>query len=292
MCGFRGLMILGLVLCGLTAAPALAREVQVNLGARSYLIDLPAHPSGAMIVGLHAAASSPVDFRDTTGMSARALPKGYAVVYPRGTGNEDHLSWNGLYCCGSAQANRVDDMRFLDLVIADAVARFGLDPGRVYLTGMSNGAVLAETYAVLRPGRVKAVGAVAGTMDVARTRVTPVPLLHIHGKVDTIVPYGDKGSQYGLKHIRTPFTPVSDEIAAFVAAFGPLTLTTRALNRVVDGTYVTEDDYKNAAGRTEIRLMTVTHGQHVWPGRRRNGIGNTRDISATDEVLRFFAEHP
>lgn len=283
------LCVLALILAG---GQAVADPQTVVLGTRSYLIDLANHPTGAMIVALHAAASTPTELRQKTGLSSRALPKGYAVIYPQGTGSEKHLSWNGFYCCGEAQIERVDDMRFLDLVIADAVARFGLNPAKVYMTGMSNGSVMAETFAARRLGHVKAVAGVSGTIDLARTPATAVPLLHIHGVEDTIVPYGDEGPGFGTKHLRTPFTPVPVEIAAFVAAFGPLQQSSRKIDRVADGTSVIEDNYTNAAGLTEVRLLTVVGGQHVWPEHGRFGPGNTQDISATAEVLRFFAEHP
>lgn len=283
------LCILALLWAG---GQAVADVQTVVLGTRSYLIDLPAHPTGAMIVGLHAAASTPVEFRDKTGLSAQALPRGYAVIYPQGTGPQQHLSWNGFYCCGFAQISKVDDMGFLDMVIADAASRFGLDPGKVYLTGMSNGSVMAETYAARRSGHVKAVAGVAGTIDLSKTRAAAVPLLHIHGLADTMVPYGSDGPEYGTKHLRSPFTPVPVEIAAFLSAFGPLQRSSRGIDPVTDGTSVVEDDYIDAAGRTEVRLITVIGGQHVWPTPGRMGPGNTQDISATTEVLSFFDAHP
>lgn len=267
----------------------LAKEVYISLGARFYLIDLPVHPTGAVIVALHAAARSPEDMRTTSGLSPRALAQGYAVIYPQATGGPDHAAWNGFYCCGRAQMTQVNDMGFLDKVIADAVARFRLDPARVYLTGMSNGAVMAETYAIRRAHRVKAVAGVAGTVDLARSPAKAVPLLHIHGTKDKMVPYS---TGIGTKHLASAFTPVSVEIAAFVAAFGGLQKSTRRIDRAHDGTSVQEDDYTDAAGQTQVRLLTVLGGQHVWPEPGRMGQGNTQDISATDEILRFFAQHP
>jgi polyhydroxybutyrate depolymerase len=282
----RLLFSLALILC---ASLCFATDVPIGNSGRHYLIDLPAHPNGAMIVALHAAARSPEDMRKTTGLSPRALAQGYAVIYPQATGGEDHASWNGFYCCGAAQSNQVDDMGFLDKVIADASVRFHLDPSRVYLTGMSNGAVMAETYAVRRARHVKAVAGVAGTVDLVRSPAARVALLHIHGTEDKMVPFA-KG--YGTKHRGFTFTPVAVEIAAFVAAFGGLHLETRRLGKGQGGIYVVEDDYNDAAGQTQVRLLTVVGGQHVWPEPGRMGKGNTQDISATDEVLRFFAQHP
>lgn len=37
-------------------------------------------------------------------------------------------------------------------VAADAAARFGLNGDKLFVTGMSNGSIMAETYAALRPG--------------------------------------------------------------------------------------------------------------------------------------------
>ncbi|MDT8856382.1 PHB depolymerase family esterase [Paracoccaceae bacterium Fryx2] len=276
-----------LVLCFL-ALPSVAEQQKILLGNRSYLIDLSARPNGSVILALHNAAGNPEEFRQKIRLSGPALAKGYAVIYPEGLGS----SWNGLYCCGYAQEKKISDIRFLDLVIADAAKRFGLYSNRVYLTGMGNGSVMAETYAARRAGTVKAVAGVAGTIHLGRTPAARVPLLHIHGLDDLIVPYGLKGPEYGTKHAGDAFTPVPVQIRAFVAANGPLRKTSRMIDARNDGTSVTEDNYLDAKGRTQVRLMTVSGGRHVWPGSDRKGAGNTQEISATAEVLRFFGEHP
>lgn len=90
----RLILVLILVFC---AAPINAKALRVDLGGRFYLIDLPDHPSGAMIVALHAAARSPEDMRATTGLSTRALAKGYGVIYPLASGATKRAAWNGFY---------------------------------------------------------------------------------------------------------------------------------------------------------------------------------------------------
>gem|GEM_PF-4431902 len=114
-------------------------------------------------------------------------------------------------------------------------------------------------------------------------------MLHIHGTKDRMVPFK---TGFGSKHIHTPFTPVAVEIAAFVKAFGGLHRESHQIGAARGGTLVVEDDYRDAAGRAQVRLLTVQGGQHVWPEPGRRGSGNTQDISASDEILRFFAEHP
>lgn len=282
---------LALAIC-LFAFQGVAEQQKVVLGNRTYLIDLPDHPNGSFILALHNASGTPEEFREKTGLSGAALAEGYAVIYPKGSGQ----SWNGFYCCGYAQVEKIADIKFLDLVISDAASRFGLDPSRVYLTGMGNGSVMAGTYAARRANKVKAVAGVAGTIDLRRAPAARVPLLHIHGLDDEVVPYGltgqEAGKERGAEGRRFPFTAVLVQIKAFVAAHGLGKKTTRLINSFNDGTSVTEENYIDATGRTQVRLMTISGGGHVWPGPGRNGAGNTREIAATAEVLRFFAEHP
>ncbi len=277
------------LLLALATAPAAAETIR--LGDRSYRIDLPANPQGApVIIGLHGGGGSADQFARSSGLSRPANRQGYAVIYPEGTGRA--ATWNGGYCCGSAQRNRVDDMAFLDAVITDAIRRFGLNSERLYLTGMSNGAIMAETYAARHPGRVRAVAGVAGTMDTGRIRVKgPVPLLHIHGTADAMVPYA--GGQGDSSLTRTNFASVVSVEAAFLAPFPMLARTEHVIDPAADGMRVVERNYADGRGRVQVRIQTIEGGGHAWPGSRRAARqGATQDISATTEVLRFFADHP
>lgn len=280
----------------LMSGAALAQTTKVALGARHYTIILPEGvASPPLILALHGGGGDPDQFARASGLGRDAVRAGYAVVFPAGTGRRGDrlLTWNGGYCCGSAARWGVDDLGFLQAVIADAGRRFGVDTGRVYLTGMSNGSIMAETFAARFPGRVKAVAGVAGTMDVAQTRPSgPVPLLIIHGTADPMVPYaGGKGDQ---SLTRTDFAPVEAVAQAFLARWpGPLAQTSRRIDRRADGTAVRIDDYATQ-GRVVLRVETVEGGAHHWPGGRkaRLSAGKTEEISANAEILRFFALHP
>lgn len=271
------------------ATPAHADRQEVELGGRRYLIDLPDRPSGAMIVALHGGGGSPEQFSKASGFSSVALAEGYAVIYPAGSGRTRLLTWNAGHCCGYAQRQGIDDIGFLDQVIADAAQRFGLDAGRVYLTGMSNGSMMAETYAARRVPQVKAVAGVSGTIDIANNPAAAVPLLHIHGTADTRVPY--RGGQGEDGWVDTSFTSVAQEMAAFAATDAALTKTERFIDPADDGMRVVQSDWRNRNG-VQIRLLTVEGGGHVWPGGQSKRKVSTADISANTEILRFFAEHP
>ncbi|MCX7288227.1 MAG: hypothetical protein NTW20_11915 [Rhodobacterales bacterium] len=280
-------LILPLLLCAL---PALAETVE--LGDRYYRIDLPARPAGApLVLVLHGGGGDPDQIALVSGISRAATRQGYAVIFPAGTGNR-LLTWNAGYCCGPAARRGVDDLGFLASVIADAQGRFDLGP-RVYITGMSNGAMMAATFAARNPGAVRALAAVSGTMDTSRTRVAgQVPALILHGTADPMVPY--EGGRGDTSLTRTRFASVASVVQAFLAPWGGgLTQTTRKIDRKDDKTSVTITDHAKGA-RVVLRLITIEGGGHNWPGGRkpRKDMAMTHEIDANTEILKFFALHP
>ena len=213
------------------------------------------------------------------------------MIFPAGSGRTKLLTWNAGHCCAYAAKKRVDDPAYLDAVIKDAVDRFGLNGTRVYLTGMSNGSIMIETYAARNPGLVRAIAGVSGTMDAARTRVAgKVPALVIHGTADRMVPYD--GGQGDSSLTRTEFASVPSVVAAFLAPWGGVQTATRTIDRHDDGTLVTVNDHASG-GRVVLRLMRVEGGGHHWPGGRKARLdtGKTAEIDANAEILRFFALH-
>ena len=280
------------LLIALLFAQPLAAET-VRLGDRWYEIELPANAKGApLILALHGGGGDPDQFASASGLARAATRAGFAVAFPAGTGRrgERLLTWNGGYCCGSAARNGIDDIGFLKAVIKDAADRFGVDGSGVYLTGMSNGSILSETFAAKNPGMVRAVAGVSGTMDTSRTRVQgKVPALIIHGTADTMVPY--EGGKGDTSLTRTNFASVASVVKAFLAPWGGvLAETSRTIDRKDDGTSVIVTDYQKG-GRVVLRLMKVEGGAHHWPGGRKARLseGKTQEIDANTEILRFFA---
>jgi polyhydroxybutyrate depolymerase len=282
------LLVLFLMPSGLTAET-------VRLGDRFYVIELPSNTRGApLIVALHGGGGSPDQFSRASGLARAALREGYAVAFPGGSGRQGDrlLTWNGGYCCGHAARNGIDDEAFLAAVIRDATDRYSLDPSRLYLTGMSNGSIMIETFAARNPGLVRAIAGVSGTMDTGRTRVTGrVPALIIHGTADPMVPYA--GGRGDTSLTRTDFASVPSVVAAFLAPWDTVQRTSRTMDRHDDGTSVTVTDHLSR-GTVVLRLITVEGGGHHWPGGRKARLdeGKTEEIDANAEILRFFALHP
>jgi polyhydroxybutyrate depolymerase len=274
--------------------PTLARAETLTRVAmpegRFYLVALPEGVlNPPLILALHGGGGSPDQFARTSSLTTPALAAGFAIAYPAGNaGRRWRYTWNGLYCCGYAARARIDDVAFLAAVIDDAARRFGTQP-RASLTGMSNGAMMAQTFAARRPDRVAALATVAGTMDTRRLDVPrAIPFLHIHGTADDMVPFA--GGQGDTSLTRTDFASVESVVSAFLRPHGRLPLTRTTIDPAPqDGTRVLRSAW-GASTNPQVLLLTVENGAHVWPGgRRARGEGATRDISATEEVIRFLA---
>ncbi|MCF1709805.1 hypothetical protein L0V05_13380 [Tabrizicola sp. J26] len=279
-----------LVLALMTSLPLHAASQTVELtNGRWYRIDLPTKPEGAsVILALHGGGGNPNQFARNSGLSPPATERGYAVIYPAGSGRTRLLTWNAGYCCAYAQVTGVDDMGFLDAVLADAAERFGVDDDRVFATGMSNGSMMAERYAAGRPAKVRAVAGVAGTMDPSFRVEAPVALLHIHGTADRMVPFtGGKGEK---SFAQVPFAAVSDTAAAFASAWhGPL-VQTQGKAVGTDGTSIVTREWRLPDGRVAVKVMVLEGFDHAWPGGRR--AGPLTGFDADTAILDFFDAAP
>lgn len=176
----------------------------ITLGSRRYFAHvprkLPRNP--ALVVALHAGAQTPEGLASMTGRNAIATREKFVVVYPEGIGR----SWNaGNGALGEAGRRGVDDVGFVDAVIRDAGARWKC--WRVYLSGFSNGSMLAHWCAAALP--IHAIAAVSGGFSrlplfglsaspaarIAAGIVAPA-IRMVHGRADTHVPFaGGVGKQ-------------------------------------------------------------------------------------------------
>lgn len=128
--------------------------------------------------------------------------EGVVLAYGAGT----DASWNAGTCCGEAVQQGVDDVGYLDQVLALARALHPVDARRVHLTGFSNGAMMAYRYACERPQVVAGVLSVGGTVTSDCRGRTDVAVRHVHGVQDRTVPLEGLAYHPGL---RSPLRPVS-----------------------------------------------------------------------------------
>ena len=270
---------------------------------RHYLLHLPAHWQTAtgrlpLVIVLHGAAGDARSTADMTGFSALADRADFIAVYPEGTSigvDPPRQTWNAGFCCGAAVRNHVDDLAFLATLIDRLAADYPVDRRRIYLTGLSNGAMLAYRYAAQYPGQIAAIAPVAGTIGgiagtgqppIAIARPDrPVPVLIIHGMMDGYVLYRGGVSP----NVGTPGrfnVSVDDAVRFWASADG---CAGRPVLRATADGRVLFQAYGNCHDRAEVRLVALAQGPHEWPAAIERPDGGQESTASL--IWRFFRQH-
>ena len=270
---------------------------------RHYLLHVPADLQAGtgplpLVIVLHGAAGDARSTADMTGFSPLADRARFIVAYPEGTSigvDPVRQTWNAGFCCGAAVRNHVDDLGFLNALIDRLSADYPVDRHRVYVTGLSNGAMLAYRFAAQYPDRVAAIAPVAGTIGgtagagqppiaIDRPR-RPVPVLIIHGMLDGYVLYRGGVSP----NISTPGrfnVSVDDAVRFWTAADG---CAERPMQAPAARGGVIVEEFAHCRERTEVRLVALTQGPHEWPAAIAQPNG-AEEATAT-VIWNFFREH-
>ena len=276
----RSVLLLALLLAGCSApAPAAtttgSADHTLRFGglSRSYRTyrpaSLPAGTAVPLVLVLHGGLGSGRHAERAYGWNARADREKFVVAYPDGVGR----TWNaGPGCCGPAVRDNVDDVGFLQRLVSTVSNATPIDRDRVYVTGMSNGGMMAYRLACESPV-FAAIAPVAGTLVTPCPAPASVSVIHIHGTADPTVPYaGGPGNRNDGRMVNINGPAIPDLINTW--------RTTGACGPPSEGTAgpVTTSITACPAGR-EIELVTIEGAPHKWPG------------TATDTIWSFFSRH-
>lgn len=162
-----------------------------------------------LMIHLHAAnAREDVDAATLWLASASSWAAGVIVAF--GVSKDGTRRWDGGICCTAAT---VDDVGYLETVVAHVSSRWRVDSGRIGLSGVSNGAVLALRAICERPDLFAVAVALAGTYG-GPCDDGPVRIGQWHGALDATVPL-DGGTVFVQGASRT-FPPVTAVAAKLV----------------------------------------------------------------------------
>ncbi len=230
-------------------------------------------------------------------MNEYADTAGFVTVFPNGTGRLPTMkTWNAGMCCGYAQREDVNDVHFVEQLLADIPQRVPIDPSRTYATGMSNGGMMAYLLGDRLADRFAAIAPVGGTMGNPTCHPSrPVPLLHIHGTDDQFVRWeGGVGSRSKSK---LNFNSVNHAMQNWIAAnHAKSTPQVESLpSQVNDGTRIERFTYSASGEQSaEVILLKVHGGGHTWPGKesRLDLLGpTTHNLDANQAIWDFFRQH-
>jgi polyhydroxybutyrate depolymerase len=237
------------------------------------------------------------------GFNELADSEGFIVVYPDAV----ELNWNDgrsdEEAKDRAHRENIDDVGFISALMDLMINDYNADPGRVYITGISNGAIMAYRVACELSAKIAAIAPVDGNMPYMLIKkchqTSPVSVLAINNVNDPVVPF-EGGVIYS--HFRKKLGKVlstEDSLTFWVKRNN--CLPDPDVNELddrdpSDGTRVYVKHYTGGSEDTEVILYAVEGGGHTWPGGFQylpvRIIGRTsREINANEIIWFFFKKH-
>ena len=274
---------------------------------RSYRFHVPTGYSQKkkwpLVVVLHGAFSTAREMEKETGFSLLADQEGFVVLYPNGMGIFGLLQhWNAGHCCGKAADDDINDVDFVMSGISDLSRLLRINQSRIYLTGFSNGAMLAHLIGTKRSKEIAAIAPLAGSVGSRPSagepflRIPspesplPLPVLIFHGLQDQKVPYYG-GPRKGREKDRHYVS--ADESAAFWASSNGCTVSFE--KQTLPQTVITHKIWRNCKMKTEVHLVCLKTWDHRWPGRyftqKLKDNNPLKDFDATAWIWQFFKQY-
>lgn len=283
-------------------------------GTRPYKLYIPSGYRGQalpLVVMLHGCTQTPDDLAAGTRMNALAEEHDCLVVYPAQLRAANRSGcWNWFE---PGDQRRGEGEPSLIAGIAEQVAKgYSVDPGRVFITGMSAGGAMAVILGMTYPDLFAAVGCHSGLAygaahDLPSALVAmsqgnkhpersergapavaaaqAVPLIVFHGDQDTTV------------HPRN----ADQLVAQWAARYGSVAPTAGGASKPrvtvhhgqAGGLAYSQASYGDSGGQALIERWLIHGAGHGWSGGSPEGsFSNPQGPDAAREMLRFFLAHP
>ncbi len=276
---------------------------------RTYLLHIPTSYDKTkplpLVIALHGGGGTGKDMVKLTlgGFDKLSDKKGFVVVYPDGIKKHWSDGRSGEETRYRTHKENVDDVGFISALIDTLIKKLNIDPKRVYITGISNGAMMSYRLACDLTEKIAAIAPVAGNIpqnlypSCAPSR--PISILAINNVNDPLVPFagGNVTGPFGFKKLGKVLS-TSDSIGFWVTHnhCSSSRVTQEPDKDPKDGTRVKKEVFGNGKDGTEVILYVIEGGGHTWPGGRQylpeRIIGKTsKDIDANEVIWDFFKNH-
>lgn len=241
-----------------------------------------------LVIALHGGNHDANIMEYITNLTQKSDEANFIVVYPNGLSILGLRTWNAGTCCGPAVSYNVDDVGFIIKMIKKLRESYNIDTNRIYVTGASNGGMLAYRLACEKADVFAAIAPVATTM-VTNTPCSParaVPLLHIHSLPDRRVPYNG-GFGTGFAGVYMP------PIDSVLNVWGNNANCTGTIDTIYNISGVIGKKWTNCNICSDVLLYITMDGGHSWPGGNQtaNGDPPSTQLNATNLIWNFFAPH-
>jgi len=186
----------------------------------------------------------------------------------------------------------INDVGFISAMIDTIKVNYDIDTNRVYCCGLSNGGQMTYRLTCQLGHRFAAVASVSGLVSDNSTAgclsYPPIPILHMHGTADNIVPYGGSTYQWGVEETLNFWLEKNGcSLPADTVYLPDLDPT--------DGCTVQKISYTDCEENSSLIFYKVIDGGHSWPGATDNywwSNPTNQDINANVEIWNFFKDYP
>ncbi len=262
---------------------------------REYIIYIPDNlPKNApIVIGMHGFTSSPWTFKNNFGWDKLAEENKFIMCYPKGT-NEPftgYSHWNARI-----PLSTTDDVGFISELALYIADEYQADKSRIFAVGFSNGGYMAYTLACERPDVFRAVASVSGLVSefswksynpyayspadwLKYSPAEPVPVCHIHGTADLVVPMD--GSEYLSSFI--PGLSAKRTVEFWAGINNCSQKEADKLSKNVTATY-----YTNPESDTQVWYLEYSGWAHYWPS-KDYVVDKPSEINAQDIIWEFFS---
>jgi len=273
-------------------------------GARRYKLYIPTTYAGQalpLVVMLHGCTQTPDDFASGSRMNTLAEDRRCLVLYPEQARAANHSRCWNWFKRGDQRRDQ-GEPAILAGMTREVMNRYRIDPGKVYVAGLSAGGAMAaimgtaypELYAAVGihsglacgsahdlPSALAAMRGMSGSMagrDTASTPLAPAtPTIVFHGDRDKTV------------HPRNSEQVVSQSVGHNGASRAGAS-TERG--QVPGGHAYTRTVHRDSTGRVVLEHWLVHEGGHAWfGGSPRGSYVDPKGPDAAREMIRFFYQH-
>ncbi len=272
------------------------RSYSNRAGTRGYKLYIPSGYVGQevpLVVMLHGCTQNPDDFAVGTGMNALAEEHTFLVAYPaQSAGANISKCWNWFNA--GDQKRGAGEPSIIAGTTCEVIGEWHVEPGRVYVAGMSAGGAMAAIMGEAYPDLFAAVGVHSGLApgaahdlssafsamqhgggNASRRTGEPgrVPVITFHGDRDTTV--HPRNAEHLLAHFQ-------------VGGDSPIKVRRGQTSGGYEYTRAVRHDEE---GRAVMEQWTVRGLGHAWSGGSRSGsCTDAKGPDASAEMVRFFRE--
>jgi polyhydroxybutyrate depolymerase len=216
-------------------------------------------------------------------MNTLADENGFAVCYPQGSLDFKEIThWNARL-----DISTTDDIGFLTSLAEYLQSEYGLNEEKTFCCGFSNGGFMSYTLACEEPDVFSAIASVSGTMSGYtwdnRNISEPIPILHIHGVDDEVVPIDGSMSEEGGWG---GAPPVGTIINYWVNLNNCTSSETEFYTPNTNATY-----YIDGVNGNEVWCYKIDSWGHWWPSYNPDKPDYNPGINASEVIWEFFRKY-